>query len=227
MPKPVRLGLLYFYTRKEAMEFLRTILWRHPPGTVLKGIEHYALTQAYRLHPNRDTSIGILRHEIGLNYGDSYRQGSPGFHTYLADGRMETWSYRAPIEPWSAEAWINEAARNTWLAPAREWKMSQRDAGGRLICRRCSAVTPWEEAEIHHLPPHEFKHIVEAWLGDREDVGIVKRDGVVVLEEASSFLDFHRQRASLLLVCRECHQREKRWRRDETPHRTVKRSIAA
>lgn len=224
MADAIALGIIRFPTKKDALEFLREILWRHPEGTILSGIEHYAVTKAYRLHPNRQSSIGILYHKIGMNYGEGYRQGAPGFHTYLANGTWTTWSYRAPIEQFDPRRWLMQAARATCLPVVRAWKSRQFGGKPLAYCQECAGLVAWDESHVHHMPPWEFRVIVEAWSQGRT-AEVEKVDGVAVLTARASFLEFHDARADLRLVCKSCHAKAKKWRPHETPFRTINRRL--
>lgn len=197
----LRLGMIRFPTKGEAAAFVREILWRHPVGTELADLEHYAITKLYRLHPNRDQSIDIQRHVIGWNTGMGYREGTRGFHTILASGERDIWSYKAPLSPYDAKSWWMTAARGSWIPHAIAWKAKR---GGK--CESCGQSAAWRDLDVHHNPPWTFKEIVRAYAGDRlPSIEIV--DGQNVLADAASFIEFHNERAVLSLLCKTCHRR--------------------
>lgn len=223
MAQAIRLGIVHFPTKQEAAIHLRRILWETPINSPLTGLDHYVVDQAYRLHPRRDRLIAIQYHQVGINYGEGYRGGTRGFHTILADGRLDTWSYKAPLNPYDDREWWRIAARNSWLPIARIWKQAH-FAGGRFSrCQECERTVSWDEAQVHHMPPWEFEQIVNEFAGDRP-ADVVTRDGLKVLADTQGFIRFHNERADLRLLCRACHGRQRRWGRGETPRRVIKRS---
>lgn len=212
MSKSLTIGENKFSSKKNALEFYRTILNSYDKNEKLNSSDFDNVYALLETHPRKNEKIGC-----GIDY---FRVGlakynTKSFELVRTDGTAEFFSFTKRInKPRSNFSKFTEACRKSIQTDLRNVKQkyfTDKSQKGKVRCQETSELLAYEELNTDHRQPNTFSVIVDRFIEVKglniNEVKYLRVSGEPneladkILEK--EFREYHKEKANLRIVKKE------------------------
>jgi hypothetical protein len=216
----IAVGPHVFRHKYLAREHIQGILRRNHLSRVTDPEEHEFLVHLLQRHPLASQKIGVgISH---FTVDKSYEKRPPityCFHVHRTDGTSTDFSYRwcldskAPNQGMGAaqlpKQYWTESLRGAVYPQTHRFKVAAFADCDFVTCPISGEEIQWDEAHVHHEPPHTFVALVDGWLAQEgitiSEVELSSADKTSSGElgcskQLASWQQYHKEHARLQVV---------------------------
>lgn len=212
MSKPLNIGENKFSSKKEALQFYRTILGYYDNNEKLNSSDFDNVYSLLETHPKKNEKIGC-----GIEY---FRVGIAKYNTKCfelvrTDGTTDFFSFTKRInKPKNSFSKFTDACRQSIQVDLRNVKQkyfADNSMDGKVKCQETGELLTYEELNIDHRQPNTFSVIVDRFIEvkglDIDEIKYLRISGSP--NELSDktlkkeFSEYHKQKANLRIVKKE------------------------
>jgi len=201
--KPVLIGECRFASKKEAGDFIRSVLYQYDIGQRVSEDDAEFLADLLQLHPEAPQKVGC-----GVRFFTvEQNEGSRGFWLTRTDGSMTDWSFLSCLTPPTPETEARAGFRTAVRSQVSAFRDALDTAPGRLCPITNERLT---EANVHIDHDPSFEDLLDSFLRERglalgEVAVLPTTDGSTTTELANDDLrtewqSFHHRNARLRAV---------------------------
>lgn len=212
MRKPLNIGENKFSSKKDALEFYRTILNSYDKDEKLNSTDFDNVFALLEIHPQKTEKIGC-----GIKY---FRVGLAKFNTksfelVRTDGTTEFFSFTKRInKPKDAFSKFREACRQSIQTDLRNVKQryfEDYSKNGKAKCQETGEILSYEDLNADHRQPNTFSVIVDRFIevkridiNKMEYLQISGGPNEIANEKLKAeFREYHKEKANLRIVKKE------------------------
>jgi Protein of unknown function (DUF3223) len=205
---PLAVGGQVFPTKAALRSFVREILYRYPPGSVVTGSGDDGFLRALiprHKHAAEKVGAGIDRFEVRTNLRH------PGFWIIRTDGSETDFSYQECITSTGQRSDVLQAFRIA-AAPDAIAFIAAAFAGGPVRCVCGTMVADRSQAHADHYPVPFLalaKRFAATWPGGFEGIQLTRADGqmgaILPDECQAAWVAYHTQHARFRVLCIACN----------------------
>lgn len=202
--KPIVVGERRFYSKKEAGDFVRSILYRYPIGQCVADDDAEFLADLLALHPEAPLKIGCGVRFFSVEQNECSR----GFWLTRTDGSRTDWSFLSCLTPPTPETEARAGFRTAIRPQVAEFRAQFESAPEQRRCPITGDVLTTANIHIDHETT--FEDLLDSFLRESglalEEISVKPTiDGSTTTELANDNLklqwaDFHRRNARLRAV---------------------------
>lgn len=229
MKNKIKIGVLTFKYKKDALLYFKNILNSYKFGEILNSADYEDVLSLLKTHKKAKEKIGSGVKEFKV---DEIRYKTKCFYIIRDDSMPDVFSYTKCINGnYSPITKFSRTCRDLVGDDLRSVKLSyfkDRSKKGKVKCQETGELSFWEELNVDHRQPNTFSVIVDRFIEvNKIDLSLVQYieiiDSVYTFKDISlskKFQEYHKLKANLRLVRKDknlgrSHQaRIKRQKRD-------------
>ena len=209
MRKAIEIGDKEFESKKEALNYYKTILNSYDFGETLKTNDFYDILDLLETHPSVKEKIGVGIDKVRVA---KLKYNTRVFELLRIDGSTEYFSYTKRINsPKTDFTKFNKACRQIIQEDLKNVKLSyfeKYSKKGKVKCQETGELLCWEELTVDHRQPNTFSVIVDRFIElkniDLKNIDYLKIDGgpneLADKKLKEDFRQYHKDKANLRIV---------------------------
>lgn len=209
MRKIIEIGEKEFATKKDALNYYKTILNSYEFGETLNKDDLKAILELLDTHPRVKEKIGVGIEKIRIA---KVKFNTKAFELVRVDSSTEYFSYTKRINaPKSDFTKFREACRQAIQEDLRNVKLAYFDKfskKGKVKCQETGELLKWEDLSVDHRQPNTFSVIVDRFIElNNLNIGEIKyfeiggdMDEIADDELKEKFSQYHKDKANLRIV---------------------------
>ena len=209
MRKAIEIGDKEFESKKEALNYYKTILNSYDFGETLKTNDFYDILDLLETHPSVKEKIGVGIDKVRVA---KLKYDTRVFELLRIDGSTEYFSYTKRINsPKTDFTKFNKACRQIIQEDLKNVKLSyfeKYSKKGKVKCQETGELLCWEELTVDHRQPNTFSVIVDRFIElkniDLKNIDYLKIDGgpneLADKKLKEDFRQYHKDKANLRIV---------------------------
>jgi len=207
--KAIEIGDKEFESKKEALNYYKTILNSYDFGETLKTNDFYDILDLLETHPSVKEKIGVGIDKVRVA---KLKYNTRVFELLRIDGSTEYFSYTKRINsPKTDFTKFNKACRQIIQEDLKNVKLSyfeKYSKKGKVKCQETGELLCWEELTVDHRQPNTFSVIVDRFIElkniDLKNIDYLKIDGgpneLADKKLKEDFRQYHKDKANLRIV---------------------------
>lgn len=220
----IEIGDKIFKTKKDAKNFIRTILYGYSVNKPLEGTDLVFIYNLLRLHPEGSKKIGIGVKSIIIENEERFKK-TRHFSVIRLDDTNVDFSFEKclssnlndPIKLFTASA--REAIAIQIISFKNNFFIENEDLNGNVLCQITKVLVNKKNCHIDHVPPNTFDKISSDFIKiNNIDVNKIKfveesnGTGQVFADSnlKNSFADYHKKNAKLRVVLATANLKQKK-----------------
>jgi hypothetical protein len=154
-----------FKTKKEAENFIRTILYKYPLNEPLVGEDLAFVCGLIELHPDKETKIGTGINSIIIESDIEFNK-TRHFSIIRADGTIVDFSFKKCLSPNLNESiklfrsCARRAIANQCLSFRDKFFLENQNSNGKVLCTLTGVLIDKNSSHVDHVPPDTFDKII-------------------------------------------------------------------
>lgn len=209
MRKAIEIGDKEFESKKEALNYYKTILNSYDFGETLKTNDFYDILDLLETHPSVKEKIGVGIDKVRVA---KLKYDTRVFELLRIDGSTEYFSYTKRINsPKTDFTKFNKACRQIIQEDLKNVKLSyfeKYSKKGKVKCQETGEFLCWEELTVDHRQPNTFSVIVDRFIElkniELKNIDYLKIDGgpneLADKKLKEDFRQYHKDKANLRIV---------------------------
>lgn len=210
----IEIGDKIFKTKKDATEFIQSILYKYPLNGSLIGDDLIFICELLSLHPNKNKKIGVGIESIIVEKEKTFNK-TVHFSIVRIDGSKEDFSFGKCLTPSlnNPEKLFKSSARRAIadqiISFRDNYYLINQDSNKNVKCELTGLSIGKNSSHVDHVPPDTFYKIVSDFISKSNiDVnktefletadGIGREFGDIILKR--EFFDYHGKMAKLRIV---------------------------
>jgi hypothetical protein len=207
--KSIKIGEKEFATKKDALNYFKTILNSYEFGETLNHDDLKDILELLETHPNVKEKIGVGIEKIRIA---KVKFNTKAFELVRIDSSTEYISYTKRINaPKSDFTKFNEACRKAIQEDLRSVKLAYFDRfskKGKVKCQETGELLKWEDLSVDHRQPNTFSVIVDRFV-ELNNLNLCEikyfkiggdMDEIADEELKEKFRQYHKDKANLRIV---------------------------